>query len=68
MNIIVKFSPEITIKSRSVRIFFIKVLVRNIEIIFKKYNLLIEIVRYWDYLEIKFNHDDYLKIVKILNT
>ncbi|CAD83310.1 thiamine biosynthesis protein ThiI [Candidatus Blochmanniella floridana] len=66
MNIIIKFSPEIIIKSKSVRIFFIKVLVKNIQIILKKHNILVAVVRYWDYLEIKCEDSSYLKISKVL--
>lgn len=57
MIIIIKFSPEIIIKSRSIRIFFIKILVANIKIILKKYNESLVIIRHWDYLEIKYNSD-----------
>lgn len=58
MRIIIKFSPEIIIKSRSVRIFFIKILITNIKIILKKHNKLSLIVRHWDYLEVMYNNDE----------
>lgn len=47
MKIIIKFSPEITIKSRSVRLFFVKILIKNIKTIFQKNNRLMLITRYW---------------------
>ncbi|URJ25306.1 tRNA uracil 4-sulfurtransferase ThiI [Candidatus Blochmannia ocreatus (nom. nud.)] len=53
MKIITKFSPEITIKSRPIRIFFINILITNIKNIFKRNNEPITIIRHWDYLEIK---------------
>lgn len=58
MRIILKFSPEIVIKSRSVRIFFIKILITNIKIVFKKYNKSLLIFRHWDFLEIEYNNDN----------
>lgn len=58
MKIIIKFSPEIIIKSRSVRIFFIKILVTNIKTILKKHNKSVLITRHWDYFEIKYNNDE----------
>ncbi|WP_331828325.1 tRNA uracil 4-sulfurtransferase ThiI [Candidatus Blochmannia sp. SNP] len=64
MKIIIKFSPEITIKSRSVRIFFIKILVVNIKAIFKKNKESTLIIRHWDYLEIRSNNNQ--KICTIL--
>lgn len=66
MKIIVKFSSEITIKSRSVRSVFSKKLIKNIKIILKQYNQSIMIVRYWDYFEIQCKNNDYFKISEIL--
>lgn len=57
MKIIVKFSPEIIIKSRSVRIFFVKVLISNIKIVLKKHGKSLLIMRRWDCLEIECNDD-----------
>lgn len=64
MKIIIKLSPEITIKSRAVRIFFVKILISNIKTIFKKHNELASIVRHWDYLEVICNNNQ--KICAIL--
>lgn len=58
MKIIIKFSPEIMIKSRSVRIFFIKVLITNIKTILKKFYKKLLILRHWDYIEIEYNNDE----------
>lgn len=66
MKIIIKFSPEITIKSRSVRLFFVKILIKNIKTIFQKNNRLMLITRYWDYLEIKFKNNNFFKISELL--
>ncbi|URJ30773.1 tRNA uracil 4-sulfurtransferase ThiI [Candidatus Blochmannia vicinus (nom. nud.)] len=64
MKIIIKFSPEITIKSRAVRIFFIKILIVNIKTILKKNKEPTSIIRHWDYLEIRSNNNQ--KICAIL--
>lgn len=66
MKIIVKFASEIFIKSRSVRIRFVQILIKNIKIILLRYNQLVTIVRYWDYIEIKSEDSSYLKISNIL--
>lgn len=66
MKIIAKFSSEITIKSRTVRSCFSKILTKNIRIILKNHNQSAITTCYWDYLEIKGKNHDYLKISKIL--
>lgn len=66
MKMIIKFSPEITIKSRSVRVFFSKILTRNIKIILKKNNQSVTAICYWDYLTIKCKKNNYSLISTIL--
>ncbi|WP_395479885.1 tRNA uracil 4-sulfurtransferase ThiI [Candidatus Curculioniphilus buchneri] len=52
MKFIIKLFPEITIKSRSVRLYFIKVLTRNIRNILKYYSESVTIVQHWDHIEV----------------
>lgn len=66
MKIIVKFSSEITIKSRSVRIFFSKILTRNIRTVFKHNKQPIKIIYHWDYLEIICKQNNYVNVSEIL--
>ncbi|ADV33638.1 tRNA sulfurtransferase [Candidatus Blochmanniella vafra str. BVAF] len=66
MKIIIKFSPEIIIKSRSVRVFFINVLVKNIKKVLKQYNTLALLRVHWDNIEIQSECGSYLEISKIL--
>ncbi|URJ29212.1 tRNA uracil 4-sulfurtransferase ThiI [Blochmannia endosymbiont of Camponotus modoc] len=66
MKIIIKLSPEITIKSRAIRVFFIKILITNIKTILKKNNESASIIRNWDYLEVICNNKKYQKICTIL--
>ncbi|AAZ40877.1 sulfur transfer protein [Candidatus Blochmanniella pennsylvanica str. BPEN] len=66
MKIVIKLSPEITIKSRAIRIFFIKILITNIKTILKKNNESASIIRNWDYLEVICNHSKYQKICAML--
>lgn len=66
MKIIIKFSPEVTIKSRSVRLFFINILIKNIKIILKNRKKSILILRYWDYLKIHCQNNDFVQISEIL--
>lgn len=53
MKFIIKLSPEITIKSQSVRLRFIKILSTNIRNILKTFCDSIAVVRYWDYIEVR---------------
>ncbi|MDE2419630.1 MAG: tRNA 4-thiouridine(8) synthase ThiI [Gammaproteobacteria bacterium] len=53
MKFIIKLFPEITIKSRSVRIRFIKILTGNIRNTLKNDFGKIAIVRHWDYIEVR---------------
>ncbi|VAX76524.1 tRNA sulfurtransferase [Serratia symbiotica] len=53
MKLIIKLFPEITIKSRSVRLHFIKILSSNIRNILKQYDASLVVVRHWDYIEVR---------------
>lgn len=66
MKILVKFSPEIFIKSCSVRIFFIKMLIKNIRIVLKKRNKFVSILRFWDHVQIHCKYNDYVSVSSIL--
>ncbi|MFP3019510.1 MAG: tRNA uracil 4-sulfurtransferase ThiI [Arsenophonus sp.] len=52
MKFIIKLFPEITIKSKSVRLRFIKILASNILNILKVLNEEITVTRYWDNIEV----------------
>ncbi|MCR3755073.1 MAG: tRNA uridine 4-sulfurtransferase [Candidatus Westeberhardia cardiocondylae] len=69
MKLIIKFFSEITIKSSSVRISFIKILFNNICKVLKKYDKLVRIYYFWDYIEVLLKkHDDneYKNILSVL--
>lgn len=53
MKFIIKLSPEITIKSQSVRLRFIKILSTNIRNILKPCCDSLAVVRHWDYIEVR---------------
>lgn len=53
MKFIIKLFPEITIKSQSVRLRFIKMLTTNIRNILKPYDEKLAVVRHWDYIEVR---------------
>lgn len=53
MKFIVKLFPEITIKSQSVRLRFIKILASNIRNVLKTVSDEIAVVRYWDHIEVR---------------
>ncbi|CRK85568.1 tRNA sulfurtransferase [Candidatus Providencia siddallii] len=57
MKFIVKLFPEITIKSKSVRIRFIKILTNNIRNILKIIDEEISVIYTWDSVEIFFNEN-----------
>lgn len=54
MKLIIKFFSEIFIKSKKVRLRFIKTLVNNITITIEVLNVFFKITKYWDRLEIVF--------------
>lgn len=53
MKFIVKLFPEITIKSQSVRLHFIKILTSNIRNILKHCDESVAVVRHWDHIEVR---------------
>ncbi|VEB99880.1 tRNA sulfurtransferase [Cedecea lapagei] len=53
MKFIIKLFPEITIKSQSVRIRFIKMLTGNIRNVLKHYDESLAVVRHWDNIEVR---------------
>lgn len=53
MKFIVKLFPEITIKSESVRLRFIKILTSNIRNILKRHIEEVAVIRHWDFVEVR---------------
>ncbi|MBM7342848.1 tRNA uracil 4-sulfurtransferase ThiI [Pantoea coffeiphila] len=53
MKFIIKLFPEITIKSQSVRLRFIKILTGNIRNVLKHYDENLAVVRHWDHIEVR---------------
>ena len=53
MKFIIKLFPEITIKSQSVRLRFIKILTGNIRNVLKQYDEELAVVRHWDHIEVR---------------
>ncbi|WP_392565943.1 tRNA uracil 4-sulfurtransferase ThiI [Utexia brackfieldae] len=53
MKFIIKLFPEITIKSDSVRIRFIKILTSNIRNILKQHMSEVAVIRHWDFIEVR---------------
>ncbi|MEB6337069.1 tRNA uracil 4-sulfurtransferase ThiI [Serratia rhizosphaerae] len=53
MKFIIKLFPEITIKSQSVRLRFIKILTTNIRNVLKQYDENLAVVRHWDFIEVR---------------
>ncbi|MTD27122.1 tRNA uracil 4-sulfurtransferase ThiI [Erwinia sorbitola] len=53
MKFIIKLFPEITIKSQSVRLRFIKILTGNIRNVLKHYDESLAVVRHWDNIEVR---------------
>lgn len=53
MKFIIKLFPEITIKSQSVRLRFIKILSTNIRNVLKQYDKTLAVVRNWDHIEVR---------------
>lgn len=53
MKFIIKLFPEITIKSQSVRLRFIKILTGNIRNVLKHYDETLAVVRHWDHIEVR---------------
>ncbi|AXF78632.1 tRNA 4-thiouridine(8) synthase ThiI [Erwinia tracheiphila] len=53
MKFIIKLFPEITIKSQSVRLRFIKILTTNIRNVLRQYDDTLAVVRHWDHIEVR---------------
>lgn len=53
MKFIIKLFPEITIKSQSVRLRFIKILTGNIRNVLKPFDETLAVVRHWDNIEVR---------------
>ncbi|QTF09509.1 tRNA 4-thiouridine(8) synthase ThiI [Brenneria izadpanahii] len=53
MKFIIKLFPEITIKSQSVRLRFIKILTGNIRNVLKNHDETLAVVRHWDHIEVR---------------
>jgi thiamine biosynthesis protein ThiI len=53
MKFIIKLFPEITIKSQSVRLRFIKILTGNIRNVLKPFDESLAVVRHWDHIEVR---------------
>ncbi|UVZ54887.1 tRNA 4-thiouridine(8) synthase ThiI [Morganella morganii] len=58
MKFIIKLFPEITIKSQSVRLCFIKILTSNIRNVLKDLAEDVAVVRHWDYLEVRVKKEE----------
>lgn len=57
MKFIIKLFPEITIKSQSVRLRFIKILTKNIRNILKECDKSVAVDRYWDHIEVSTSNE-----------
>ncbi len=59
MKFIIKLFPEITIKSPSVRLRFIKILSTNIRNLLKRLDGSVIVTRHWDYIEVFTPHENH---------
>ena len=66
MKFIIKLFPEITIKSQSVRLRFIKILTGNIRNVLKPFNNEegIAVVRHWDHIEVRAKDESLRPVVR----
>ncbi|SFN37462.1 [ThiS-adenylate] sulfurtransferase [Izhakiella capsodis] len=64
MKFIIKLFPEITIKSQSVRLRFIKILTGNIRNVLKKFDEDIAVVRHWDHITVRVKAPEQQKVVR----
>ncbi|MFJ3459018.1 tRNA uracil 4-sulfurtransferase ThiI [Scandinavium goeteborgense] len=64
MKFIIKLFPEITIKSQSVRLRFIKILTGNIRNVLKQYDETLAVVRHWDHIEVRAKDEDQRPIIR----
>lgn len=58
MKFIIKLFPEITIKSQTVRLRFIKILTGNIRNVLKNHDETLAVVRHWDHIEVRSKDED----------
>jgi len=58
MKFIIKLFPEITIKSQSVRLRFIKILTGNIRNVLKHHDDSLAVVRHWDHIEVRSKNEE----------
>ena len=69
MKFVIKLFPEITIKSRPVRKQITKILRQNLQTLFRKQEISVDVQNRWDSLVVVMNHDDeasHRKAVQIL--
>lgn len=69
MKFVIKLFPEITIKSRPVRKQITKILRQNLQTLFRKHELSVDVQNRWDSLVVVMNHDDdiaHRKAIQIL--
>ncbi|AXW87216.1 tRNA 4-thiouridine(8) synthase ThiI [Lonsdalea britannica] len=64
MKFIIKLFPEITIKSQSVRLRFIKILTGNIRNVLKQYDETLAVVRHWDHIEVRAQDESQRAIIR----
>ncbi len=63
MKFIIKLFPEITIKSQSVRLRFIKILTTNIRNILKHYDESLAVVRHWDHIIVRSKNESLRPVI-----
>lgn len=63
MKFIIKLFPEITIKSQSVRLHFIKILSTNIRNILSQYDKKLAVVCHWDHIEVRFKNKEQQAVI-----
>ncbi|WON76206.1 tRNA uracil 4-sulfurtransferase ThiI [Serratia sp. UGAL515B_01] len=63
MKFIIKLFPEITIKSQSVRLRFIKILTTNIRNVLKQYDETLAVVRHWDCIEVRAKNEQQRPVI-----
>lgn len=64
MKFIIKLFPEITIKSQSVRLRFIKILTANIRNVLKPYDENLAVVRHWDHIEVRSKDESKRQVIR----
>ncbi|WP_312950167.1 tRNA uracil 4-sulfurtransferase ThiI [Superficieibacter sp.] len=64
MKFIIKLFPEITIKSQSVRLRFIKILTGNIRNVLKHYDEDLAVVRHWDHIEVRAKDENQRPVIR----